>query len=157
MYAGEEDVDRVSKDLSVKDLERLVRHFSSLSKKQEVPASCRVEPYSGIHALPKVSNYLSNCFSIFRLLSCFLIFSLVLFFILQNHRVLSSLPPLPEGGEVDERTIVTDESQEPSRPESEVVGSHKSAASSKKETDSEASESVHSPPSVVSPRKEEEG
>jgi hypothetical protein len=32
MYVGEEDVDRVSKDLSVKDLEKLVRRFSSLSK-----------------------------------------------------------------------------------------------------------------------------
>jgi hypothetical protein len=57
MYVGEEDVDHISKDLSVKDLERLVRHFSSLSKKQEVPASCRVEPYSGNHALPEVSNF----------------------------------------------------------------------------------------------------
>ncbi|KAK1646611.1 hypothetical protein QYE76_064416 [Lolium multiflorum] len=67
MYTGEEeDVDRVSEDLSVKDLERLVRRFSSLSKKSEVPASCRVEPYSGNHALPK------------------------------NHQILSSVPPLPE-------------------------------------------------------------
>ncbi|KAK1684227.1 hypothetical protein QYE76_045075 [Lolium multiflorum] len=51
MYVGEEDVDRISEDLSVKDLERLVRRFSSLSKKQEVPASWRVEPYSGNHTL----------------------------------------------------------------------------------------------------------
>ncbi|KAK1613590.1 hypothetical protein QYE76_019107 [Lolium multiflorum] len=53
MYAGEKDVDRVSKDLSVKDLERLIRRFSSLSKKHKVPTSCRVEPYSGSHALPE--------------------------------------------------------------------------------------------------------
>ncbi|KAK1693004.1 hypothetical protein QYE76_009701 [Lolium multiflorum] len=53
MYAGEKDVDRVSKDLSVKDLERLIRRFSSLSKKYEVPTSCRVEPYNGSHALPE--------------------------------------------------------------------------------------------------------
>ncbi|KAK1684860.1 hypothetical protein QYE76_045708 [Lolium multiflorum] len=54
MYAGEEDVDHISKDLVVKDLEKLIRCFSSLSKKDEVPTSCRVEPYSGSHALPEV-------------------------------------------------------------------------------------------------------
>ncbi|KAK1625824.1 hypothetical protein QYE76_000139 [Lolium multiflorum] len=121
MYVGEEDVDRVSKDLSVKDLEKLVRRFSSLSKKDKVPTSCRVEPYSSTNALPK------------------------------NHQILSSLPPLPEGGEVDERIVVTDDSQAPSRPESEVAGSHKSAASSER-SESEASESVRSPPSAVSPK-----
>ena len=56
LYAGEKDVDRISKDLPVKDLERLIRRFSSLSKKDSVPTSCRVEPYSGTNALPKVSN-----------------------------------------------------------------------------------------------------
>jgi hypothetical protein len=56
LYAGEKDVDRLSKDLSVKDLEKLVRRVSSLSKKDSVPTSYRVEPYSGAHALPKVSN-----------------------------------------------------------------------------------------------------
>ena len=70
---------------------------------------------------------------------------------MQNHQVLSSLPPLPEGGEVDERAVVTDDSQEPSRPESGVAGSHKSAASSER-SESDASESVRSPPSAVSPR-----
>ncbi|KAK1693407.1 hypothetical protein QYE76_010104 [Lolium multiflorum] len=124
MYAGEKDVDRVSKDLSVKDLERLIRRFSSLSKKHEVPTSCRVEPYNGSHALP------------------------------ENHLVLSSLPPLPEGGEVDERAVVTDDSQESSRPESEVAGSHKSTASFEEETESDPSESGRSdsPPLAVSPR-----
>ncbi|KAK1643722.1 hypothetical protein QYE76_061527 [Lolium multiflorum] len=121
-YSGEEDVDRLSKDLSVKDLEKLVQRISSLSKKDAVPSTCRVEPYSGTNALPK------------------------------EHQVLSSLPPLPEGGEVEERTIVTNEPQGTSRPESEVAGSHKSAASSEKEVESEASESTHSIPSVVSPR-----
>ncbi|KAK1687145.1 hypothetical protein QYE76_047993 [Lolium multiflorum] len=53
MYAGEKDVDRISKDLSVKDLEKLVRRFLSLSKKDKVPTSCRVEPYIGTNALPK--------------------------------------------------------------------------------------------------------
>jgi hypothetical protein len=55
MYSGAKDVDHLSKDLFVKDLERLVRRFTSLSKKHEVPSSCRVEPYSASHALPEVS------------------------------------------------------------------------------------------------------
>ncbi|KAK1561317.1 hypothetical protein QYE76_037625 [Lolium multiflorum] len=53
MYAGDKDADRISKDLSVKDLEKLVRRISSLSKKDTIPTSCRVEPYSGTNALPK--------------------------------------------------------------------------------------------------------
>ena len=53
LYAGEKDVDRLSKDLSVKDLEKLVRRVSSLSKKDPVPTSCRVEPYSGTMLFPK--------------------------------------------------------------------------------------------------------
>ncbi|KAK1681339.1 hypothetical protein QYE76_042187 [Lolium multiflorum] len=121
MYTGEEDVDRLSKDLSLKDLEKLVQHFTSLSKKHSVPSSCCVTPYNSNHALP------------------------------ENHQTFTSLAPLPEGGEVEERAVVTDDSQEPSRPESEVAGSQKSAASSDKETNSEASETAHSPPSAVSP------
>ncbi|KAM0841830.1 hypothetical protein ACQ4PT_058769 [Festuca glaucescens] len=69
MYTGAKDVDRISDDLSVKDLEKLVRRFTSLNKNHEVPSSCRVEPFSGSHALPK------------------------------NHQTLSSLPPLPEGSQ----------------------------------------------------------
>ncbi|KAK1619160.1 hypothetical protein QYE76_024677 [Lolium multiflorum] len=122
MYAGEEDVERLSKDLPVKDLENLIRRISSLSKKDTIPSSCRVEPYSGTNALPK------------------------------NHPALASLPPLPEGGEVEERTVVTDDNQGTSRPESEVAGSQKSAASSEKEVESEATASTHSLPSAVSPR-----
>ena len=52
---------------------------------------------------------------------------------------------------MDERAVVTDDSQDPSRPESEVAGSHKSVASSEK-SESEPSETGHSPPSAVSPR-----
>ncbi|KAK1628475.1 hypothetical protein QYE76_002790 [Lolium multiflorum] len=122
MYAGEEDVDMLSKDLHVKDLEKLIRRISSLSKKDTIPSSCRVEPYSGTNALP------------------------------ENHPVLASLPPLPEGGEVEEWTVVTGDNQGTSRPESEVVGSQKSAASSEKEVKSEATASTHSLPSTVSPR-----
>ncbi|KAK1664976.1 hypothetical protein QYE76_053135 [Lolium multiflorum] len=81
MYAGEEDVDRMSADLSVKDLEKLVRKISSLNKRDTVPSTCRVVPFSGTNALP------------------------------QNHQTASPLPPLPEGGEVDERAIVADDTQ----------------------------------------------
>jgi hypothetical protein len=61
--------------------------------------------------------------------------------------------PLPEGGEVDGRVIVTDDSQE-SLPESEVAESKKSVGSSEKETRSDQhSESGHSisPPLAIYP------
>ncbi|KAK1699486.1 hypothetical protein QYE76_016183 [Lolium multiflorum] len=122
MYAGDEDVDRLSTDLSVKDLEKLVRKISSLSKKDTVPSSCRVTPYSATNALP------------------------------QNHKTASPLPPLPEGGEVEERVVVTDDNQGTSRPESEIAGSRKSAASSEKEVETEATASTHSPPPAASPK-----
>jgi hypothetical protein len=70
---------------------------------------------------------------------------------LQNHQILTSLPPLPEGGEIEERAIVHDDPQESTPLESEVAASNKTAASSEKETESEASESARSPPSAVSP------
>ena len=65
---------------------------------------------------------------------------------------MTSLPPLPEGGEVEEQAIVAEDTQGSSVPESEVVGSHKSAASHEKEVESEASESTQSLPPAVSPR-----
>ncbi|KAK1618246.1 hypothetical protein QYE76_023763 [Lolium multiflorum] len=92
MYAGDKDVDRLSTDLSVKDLEKLVRKISSLNKKDNVPNSCGVTPYSAANALP------------------------------QGHATASPLPPLPEGGEVEERVVVTDDNQGVSRPESEAAG-----------------------------------
>ena len=58
LYSGAGDAARISEDLPVKDLEKLVRRFTSLSKKLEVPASCRVKPFSGAHALPAVSSLL---------------------------------------------------------------------------------------------------
>ena len=70
---------------------------------------------------------------------------------MQNHPTLVCLPPLPEGGEVEERAVVTDDNQGTSRPESETAGSRKSAVSSEKE-DSEATGSAHSPPPATSPR-----
>jgi hypothetical protein len=61
-YTGDKDVDRLSVDLSVKDLEKLVRKISSLSKKDPVPSSCRVKPYSAANALPKVTFYRLSIF-----------------------------------------------------------------------------------------------
>ncbi|KAK1679435.1 hypothetical protein QYE76_040283 [Lolium multiflorum] len=52
-YAGDEDTDRLSTNLEIKDLERLVRKISSLNKKDPIPSSCRVKPYSATNALPK--------------------------------------------------------------------------------------------------------
>ncbi|KAM0893482.1 hypothetical protein ACQ4PT_025098 [Festuca glaucescens] len=126
LYSGAEDADRVSDDLPLKDLEKLVRRFTSLSKNNEVHSSCRVEPFNGDHAPP------------------------------DNHLSLSSLPPLPEGGDVDERAVVNDDSQESSVPESEPAESQKSAGSSDKDSESEQpSDSAHSvsPPPAASPDK----
>ncbi|KAK1648128.1 hypothetical protein QYE76_065933 [Lolium multiflorum] len=52
-YAGENDANRLSNDLSVKDLEKLIRRISSLNKKDPIPSSCRVEPYSSANPLPE--------------------------------------------------------------------------------------------------------
>ncbi|KAK1683588.1 hypothetical protein QYE76_044436 [Lolium multiflorum] len=52
-YAGDEDTDRLSTNLETKDLERLVRKISSLNKKDPIPSSCRVKPYSATNALPE--------------------------------------------------------------------------------------------------------
>ncbi|KAK1699367.1 hypothetical protein QYE76_016064 [Lolium multiflorum] len=51
-YASEKDANRLSKDLSVKDLEKLIRRISSLSKKDPIPSSCRVDPYSATNLSP---------------------------------------------------------------------------------------------------------
>ena len=62
--------------------------------------------------------------------------------------------PLPEGGEVDGRVVITDDSQETSLPESENAGSQRSAGSSDKETESgqpcDSAPSI-SPPPATSP------
>ncbi|KAK1697116.1 hypothetical protein QYE76_013813 [Lolium multiflorum] len=101
-YSGENDANRISSDLSAKDLEKLIRRVSRLGKKDPIPSSCRVEPYSSANPLPK------------------------------NHPTMTSLPPLPEDGEVEEQAIVAEDTQGSSIPESEVAGSHKSAASHEK-------------------------
>ncbi|KAK1669773.1 hypothetical protein QYE76_057932 [Lolium multiflorum] len=121
-YAGGNDANRLSGDLSAKDLEKLIRRISRLNKKDPVPSSCRVEPYSSTNPLP------------------------------ENHPTMASLPPLPEDGEVEEQAIVAEDNQGSSLHESEVAGSHKSAASHEKEVESEASESTQSLPPAVSPK-----
>ncbi|KAK1645486.1 hypothetical protein QYE76_063291 [Lolium multiflorum] len=121
-YAGGNDANRLSSDLSAKDLEKLIRRISRLNKKDPIPSSCRVEPYSSTNPLP------------------------------ENHPTMSSLPPLPEDGEVEEQAIVAEDNQGSSLHESEVAGSHKSAASHEKEVESEASESTQSLPPAVSPK-----
>ncbi|KAK1628836.1 hypothetical protein QYE76_003151 [Lolium multiflorum] len=121
-YTGNEDVDRLSVDLEVKDLEKLVRKITSLSKKDSIPSSCRVKPYSAAHALPK------------------------------NHPNLVSLPPLPEGGEVEERTVISNDNQEASSFVNEPADSRKSAGSAEKDAASEDTTSAQSPPPADSPK-----
>ncbi|KAK1619478.1 hypothetical protein QYE76_024995 [Lolium multiflorum] len=87
----------LSNDLSVKDLEKLIRRITSLSKKDPIPSSCRVEPYSATNPLP------------------------------ENHPTMASLPPLPEDGEVEERGIITDDNQEAPSFVNDPVDSRKSA------------------------------
>ncbi|KAK1670146.1 hypothetical protein QYE76_058305 [Lolium multiflorum] len=52
-YSGENDANRISSDLSAKDLEKLIRRISRLAKKDPIPSSCRVEPYSSANPLPR--------------------------------------------------------------------------------------------------------
>ncbi|KAK1617123.1 hypothetical protein QYE76_022640 [Lolium multiflorum] len=69
-----------------------------------------------------------------------------------NHPNLVSLPPLPEGGEVEERAVVTDDNQDAPSFVNEPMDSLKSAGSSEKEAASEGTTSAQSPPPAVSPR-----
>ncbi|KAK1652144.1 hypothetical protein QYE76_069949 [Lolium multiflorum] len=118
----DEDVERLSTDLPAKDLEKLIRRISKLNKKDTIPSSCKVKPFCSTNPLP------------------------------EGHLVLSSLPPLPEGGEVEERAVVTDDNQGTSRPESGVAGSQKSAASLEKENETEATSSTRSSLPAASPK-----
>ncbi|KAK1614175.1 hypothetical protein QYE76_019692 [Lolium multiflorum] len=121
-YAGDEDTDRLSANLEVKDLDRLIRKISSLKKKDSIPSTYRVKPYSATNALPK------------------------------NHPNLVSLPPLPEGGEVEERAVISDDNQDAPSFANEPAESRKSAGSDEKEDVSEATASAQSPPPAVSPK-----
>ncbi|KAK1627100.1 hypothetical protein QYE76_001415 [Lolium multiflorum] len=121
-YTGDEDADRLSTNLEVKDLDRLIRRISSLKKKDSIPSTCRVKPYSAAHALPK------------------------------DHPNLVSLPPLPEGGDVEERAVISDDNPDAPLFANEPAESRKSAGSDEKEDVSEATASAQSPPPAVSPR-----
>ncbi|KAK1651692.1 hypothetical protein QYE76_069497 [Lolium multiflorum] len=94
----------LSNDLSVKDLEKLIRRITSLSKKDSIPSSCRVEPFSSTNPLP------------------------------ENHPTMASLPPLPEDGEVEEMGIITDDNQEAPSFVNDPMDSRKSAGSSEDTT-----------------------
>ncbi|KAK1611895.1 hypothetical protein QYE76_035568 [Lolium multiflorum] len=121
-YTGDEDADRLSTNLEIKDLDKLIRRISSLKKKDSIPSTCRVKPYSAAHALPK------------------------------DHPNLVSLPPLPEGGEVEERAVVSDDNPDAPSFTNEPAESRKSAGSDEKEDVSEATASAQSLPPAVSPR-----
>ncbi|KAK1693867.1 hypothetical protein QYE76_010564 [Lolium multiflorum] len=69
----------------------------------------------------------------------------------RDHPNLVSLPPLPEGGEVEERAVISDDNQDPSFV-NEPAESRKSAGSDEKEGASEATASAQSPPPAVSPK-----
>lgn len=55
MYTGSKDVDRVSADIPLEYFNKLVRHFTKLTKADEVPTKCRVRPYGLSKHLPAVS------------------------------------------------------------------------------------------------------
>ncbi|KAK1616263.1 hypothetical protein QYE76_021780 [Lolium multiflorum] len=70
----------------------------------------------------------------------------------RDHPNLISLPPLPEGGEVEERAVISDDNQDTPSFANEPAESRKSAGSDEKEEASEATASAQSPPPAVSPR-----
>ncbi|KAK1630916.1 hypothetical protein QYE76_005231 [Lolium multiflorum] len=65
---------------------------------------------------------------------------------------MDSLPPLPEGGDVEERAVVTDDNQEAPSFVNEPADSRKSAGSVEKDAASEDTTSAQSPPPAVSPK-----
>ncbi|KAK1698653.1 hypothetical protein QYE76_015350 [Lolium multiflorum] len=69
----------------------------------------------------------------------------------RDHPNLVSLPPLPEGGEVEERAVVSDDNPDAPSFTNEPAESRKSAGSDEKEDVSEATASAQSLPPAVSP------
>jgi hypothetical protein len=61
---------------------------------------------------------------------------------------MDSLPPLPEGGDVEERAVVTDDNQEAPSFVNEPAESRRSAGSAA----SEETTSAQSPPPAISPK-----
>ncbi|KAK1667965.1 hypothetical protein QYE76_056124 [Lolium multiflorum] len=70
----------------------------------------------------------------------------------RDHPNLISLPPLPEGGEVEERAVISDDNQDAPSFANEPAESRKSVGSDEKEDASEATASAQSPPPAVSPK-----
>ncbi|KAK1662302.1 hypothetical protein QYE76_050461 [Lolium multiflorum] len=70
----------------------------------------------------------------------------------RDHPNLVSLPPLPEGGDVEERAVISDDNPDAPSFANEPAESRKSAGSDEKEDVSEATASAQSPPPAVSPR-----
>jgi hypothetical protein len=71
---------------------------------------------------------------------------------IQDHPNLVSLPPLPEGGEVEERAVISDDNQDAPSFANEPAESRKSVGSDEKDDASEATASAQSPPPAVSPK-----
>ncbi|KAM0904346.1 hypothetical protein ACQ4PT_018060 [Festuca glaucescens] len=60
-YSGSKDPTRVSKEnLSTSELEKLVRQFTRLTQKDDIPSSCRVVPFDKKHPPPAGHDHL-NC------------------------------------------------------------------------------------------------
>ncbi|KAK1647383.1 hypothetical protein QYE76_065188 [Lolium multiflorum] len=71
---------------------------------------------------------------------------------LSDHPNLVSLPPLPEGGDVEERAVISDDNPDAPSFANEPAESRRSAGSDEKEDVSEATASAQSLPPAVSPR-----
>jgi hypothetical protein len=96
-FSGLEDPSQVSKDLmEKKDLDKHVRALTTLTKDHEV-ADLSASYFDAEHPLPAV------CFTVFYL-PCFSLIIVCLvtlgLFSFQDHRLLVSRPPLPEGGAI---------------------------------------------------------
>ncbi|KAK1663650.1 hypothetical protein QYE76_051809 [Lolium multiflorum] len=70
----------------------------------------------------------------------------------RDHPNLVSLPPLPEGGDVEERAVISDDNPDAPSFANEPAESRRSAGSDEKEDVSEATASAQSLPPAVSPR-----
>ncbi len=87
-YAGDKDVDRLSVNLEVKDLEKLVRKISSLSKKDAIPSSCRVTPFSAANPLPKVIFVYCPCVALLYFFVTLFLISVPIFIL---YRIIQTL------------------------------------------------------------------
>ncbi|KAM0859821.1 hypothetical protein ACQ4PT_046947 [Festuca glaucescens] len=119
-YAGSADETRVSKDDVAEDeVKKAVRRLTNLTTADEVPIACQAECLDKDHPLPL------------------------------DHRFLSSLPSLPEGGNVPEAAVVTESEAADTGATPEVDDDDEEDAHS------EASHTKASPPSATSHGEEE--